>query len=426
MENAEVKALRTLIERFLNERLQTKIEKLQPDDPKRDVHQQQYLRETWLANAAQRVSALQLATHIIKATHPAIKGATSLYCAPSSLQERPELGSHALSHAFSEDVTVANAAHLDVYAFLKLKHGDITLLSRALEGDEELAAAFSDDQDQGREWIQAFAAIARPRDTEASHTLAKQVYWLVGEDPTRDQDYHLLAPLYATSLAHRVFQTINEHRFADEAKAARKARRERAYSDTGYHEYPRLAVQKLGGTKPQNISQLNSERRGQNYLLASLPPNWISRDVRPPLHVESVFPRMFGRRRGARDTARELQRFLATDPPANAETRHKRDRYLETLIDELLLFTSELHSLEPGWSASPECRLNRAERLWLDPWRGEIDEDFAQQREGDEWVEEVSHRFGNWVNAQLDRQLPVGDPEHRHWMDSLREVLSHA
>ena len=424
MENVEVKALRTLIERFLNERLQTKIEKLQPDDPKRDELQQHHLRENWVAAAARRVGQLQIVTHSLKPVHPDAKG-TNLYRPPHKIPDHPEIGSHLLGNDFDEDV-VGNAAALDVYKFLKLEHEGRTLLSRALEGDEELAAAFSDEQDQGREWIQAFAAIARPRDTEASHTLAKQIFWLVGEDPTKNQDFHLLAPLYATSLAHRVYQTINEHRFADEAKAARKARRERVYSDTGYHEYPRLAVQKLGGTKPQNISQLNSERRGQNYLLASLPPNWISRDVRPPLHVESVFPRMFGRRRGARDTSRELQRFLATDPPANADTRHKRDRYLETLIDELLLFTSELHSLEPGWSASPECRLNRAETLWLDPWRGETDEDFAQRRASDEWVEEVSHRFGNWVNAQLDRQLPVGDPEHRHWMDSLREVLSHA
>ncbi|MFO8005119.1 type I-F CRISPR-associated protein Csy1, partial [Thioalkalivibrio sp.] len=217
MENAEVKALRTLIERFLNERLQTKIKKLQPDDPKWDELHQRHLREIWLANAVQRVSALQLATHVIKATHTAIKGATSLYCPPASLRKHPEVGSHILSHAFPEDVTVTNAAHLDVYTFLKLEHGGVTLLSRVLEGDEELAAAFSDDQDQGREWMQAFAAIARPRDTEASHTLAKQVYWLVGEDPTRNQDFHLLAPLYATSLAHRVYQTINKHRFADEA-----------------------------------------------------------------------------------------------------------------------------------------------------------------------------------------------------------------
>ena len=45
--------------------------------------------------------------------------------------------------------------------------------------------------------------------------------------------------------------------------------------------YASLAVQELGGTKPQNISQLNSERRGDNYLLASLPPVWKTVAVQP-------------------------------------------------------------------------------------------------------------------------------------------------
>lgn len=36
-------------------------------------------------------------------------------------------------------------------------------------------------------------------------------------------------------------------------------------------EYPNLAVQKFGGTKPQNISQLNSER-GWQQLSAGLSP----------------------------------------------------------------------------------------------------------------------------------------------------------
>ena len=40
---------------------------------------------------------------------------------------------------------------------------------------------------------------------------------------------------------------------------------------------PNLAIVQLGGSKPQNISQLTSRQGGRNYLLPSLPPK-ISQD----------------------------------------------------------------------------------------------------------------------------------------------------
>ncbi len=417
--------LRKSVEAFLTARFEAKVEKLAPDDPRYLALQQQYQRENWLADAARRVAQLQVVTHSLKAIHPDARG-TNLFRPPTELPKHPEVGSHILGSGFNEDV-VGNAAALDVYKFLKVEHGGRTLLSRVLADDDELSAAFSDDLDQGLEWLRAFARIVEPRGTEASHTRAKQVYWLVGEDPTVDTDFHLLAPLYATSLAHVVYQTINDHRFSEEAKASRKARREGEYSETGFHEYPNLAMQKLGGTKPQNISQLNSERRGENYLLASLPPNWVSQDLRPPVSVHTVFSRsFFERRTGVWRTVTALNRFLASQPPPNIETRKTRDEYLHELVDELLLYAAELHTLEPAWSASPECRLNRFEALWLDPGRVEFDPDFANERENEEWVDEVSHRFGNWLNGRLKHHLPVGDPEFLHWKDSLREVLLHA
>ncbi|EPC00314.1 hypothetical protein L861_07400 [Litchfieldella anticariensis FP35 = DSM 16096] len=422
--------LRSLIGRFLLERLEGKTEKLAPDDPKRDVLTEQFQRENWIGDAARRVGQLQVVTHSLKPIHPDAKG-TNLYAPPESLGQHVAVGSHVLPADFQGDV-VGNAAALDVYKFLKLEHQGKSLLERVLEDDTELAAALSDDPVQAREWMQAFAAITEPRGSETSHTRAKQLYWLVGDDPTADSDYHLLAPLYATSLAHQVFQTINEDRFGEAAKAARQARRDNAESETGYHDYPELAVQKLGGTKPQNISQLNSERGGNNYLLASLPPSWKSREVKEPLHTESIFPR-FGRRREVQWLIRGLRKLLELDPSPNVQTRERRDEYVWALIDELVLFASQYHPLEPGWSAKPECRLVEAEALWLDPYRGEDDQAFAERREQGEWVEEVRHRFANWLNGRLQDVLPVGDAEHHYWMaqlkkklDALQEVLPHA
>lgn len=417
MPNSSSKEIRTLIETFLRERFDTKAEKLAEDDPKRQALVEQFAFEAWIDNAARRVSQLQVVTHSLKPIHPDAKG-TNLYVPPETLKRHNLVGSHALPDDFLADV-VGNAAALDVYKFLKLEHDGKSLLERVLEEDVELASALSEDPAQAREWIRAFAAITEPRGEAASHANAKQLYWLAeGDDPVDDQAYHLLAPLYATSLTHRVFQTINEDRFGEPAKLARDARRKNLASEIGYHDYPNLAVQKLGGTKPQNISQLNSERGGNNYLLASLPPNWVSREVRVPLGTDSVFPR-FGRRREVHQLVNDLRRFLESNPDPTYETRDLRDDLNAALMDELMVFSMEFHRLPPGWSDDPKCRLAIEEVYWLDPGRAELDEAFHQARRETDWTGELRRRFANWLNQRLDRKLPVGDTEHRHWDKAL-------
>ncbi len=423
------RGLRAAMELFLQQRLDGKLEKLSDDDPKREALQAQFQFETWVSNAAARASQIQLVTHSLKPIHPDAKG-TNFYVSPTELERPGLVSSGVLGNAFQGDV-VGNAAALDVYKFLKVEHDGKSLLERVLEGDSELGPALSDDADQARSWMDAFAGLVEPRDGAASHTKAKQVYWLVGDDPCRNDHYHLLAPLYATSLAHRVFLTINQDRFGDAAKEARKARYKQEPCGWGYRDYPNLAVQKMGGTKPQNISQLNSERGGNNYLLASLPPVWESPEVREPLRTDSVFPR-FGRRKEVRWLVNGLCRFLEKDPEAVVATRGRRDAYTDALIDELVLFASEFHVLEPGWSDKSECRLNEAEALWLDVYRVEDDEVFAARRESEDWPAEVRHRFANWLNRELNRRLPMGDEVHQHWtarmkgkLDALQEVLPH-
>lgn len=424
---SERSELRLLIEQFLRARFEAKAENLPANDPRRDTLASQFEFETWVADAARRVGQLQLVTHSLKAIHPDAKG-TNLYAAPHTLHAHDAVGTHVLGDDFQADV-VGNAAALDVYKFLRLEHNGKALIERVLENDAELRAALHEDREQAQTWMQLFAAIIEPGDDFASHGRAKQVYWLVGEDPTVDSDYHLVAPLFPTSLMQRVYETINEDRFGDSAKQARQARREGKFSPTGYHDYPNLAVQKLGGTKPQNISQLNSERGGSAYLLASLPPNWVSKPVKAPLFTESVFPR-FGRRREVRWWVSSLRRLLVSEPSRNRETRNKRDEYVQAIIDELVNFGSAYALLEPGWSASPDCRLAEAEALWLDSYRE--DADFLMLRAQNQWVEEIQHRFANWLNYQLVDALPVGDAEHQFWaaqlaahLDELREVFAH-
>jgi len=414
---------RAAIGAFLQERLQAKLDKLKPDDPQREEVIASFVSEVWLANAAKRVEQIQAVTHSLKPIHPDARG-TNLYVEPSALPRLAELGSHALGQHFVGDV-VGNAAALDVYKLLKLEVNGRTLLAALLAQDADALAALHTDPAQAQALRDAFVSLTQPRaEGPSSHTLAKQLYWLTGSDACADADYTLLAPLYATSLAHAVHAQVQEDRFGDANKAARQARREQKAHDGVFHDYPGLAVQNMGGTKPQNISQLNSERRGMNYLLSSLPPRWEASAVRMPVHAESVFDRLFIARPDVRRTLRALRQFLESEPEANLATRQRREALLDTLLDELVALAAELQQLlPPGWTCDDErfAKLDYEQKLWLDPLRAERPEEaqFARDWLWMDWPSAIGKSFATWLNDQLRGKLPVGDAEAREWKKEL-------
>ncbi len=413
---------RAVIEEFLLERKSARLDKLSADDPKRADLEGQFETERWLQSAARRVSQIQAVTHSLKPIHPDAKG-SNLYVYPRDLPARQEVGSHVQKENFVFDV-VGNAAALDVYKLLKLDLAGSSLLERLESGDADAEAALSDDAEQAAQLRKAFLGLIESRnDRASSHALAKQIYWLAGNDPTHNDQFHLLAPLYPTSLIHSIHSVIQNDRFGEENKAARKARSEKRAFDGAFRNYPGLAVQKLGGTKPQNISQLNSERGGVNYLLSCAPPSWRATKLRIPLKCASVVDSVFPFREGVRETVDALVRLLLSDPQRNMRTRNSVEQYVDSLIDELVQMARLFQqSLEPRWSLKDGCELNRSEQLWLDPYLAESDDKFREDWLRMDWPVEIGHRFANWLNAQLRKhRLPVGDAEHRQWE---RELLS--
>lgn len=412
-------AIRQLIAQFLQQRRDDKLEKLPPDDQKRPELFHQFIPANWLGDAAHRVAQIQAVTHSLKPIHPDARG-SSLHRPPSKIPTSLCVSTQSLGTTYEIDV-VGNAAALDVYKLLKLIHEGHSLLDLAVTGDADFAAALSDNPEKAQEWMQAFAGLAAARGKPSSHTNAKQLYWLAGIDAHDDSAFHLLAPLYPTSLVHRVYLQLQDDRFSDDAKAARAARKEGAPHARPVREYGDLAIQQLGGTKPQNISQLNSERRGNNCLLASLPPIWKSAAVRPLLGVNSLF-KVFGRRPVVKQQARALRRFLETKPPSNVDTRRRVTSWVNDLIDELLQYSAELQTLAPGWSSSADCDLPAAQRLWLDP-------DSIEHRSTTVTIndagDQVAADFARWLNSQLRDPLAVGDPEYGYWRKLASEQFGH-
>lgn len=388
---------------------------------KRQELRAKYLPATWLEGAAKRVRNIQSVTHSLKPIHPDAKG-SNLFVEPSQLPTLSELGSHALAQKFASDV-VGDAAALDVYKFLKVEVNGQTLLTALLANDDSALQALHEDAEQAQAWRDALVSLTEARaGGSSSHVRAKQLYWLTGDDACDDTQYELLAPLYATSLAHAVHGEIQEHRFGEANKAARTARRERRAHAGVFHDYPDLAVQKMGGTKPQNISQLNSERGGTNYLLSSLPPVWKPSTVRLPVGATSIFGKLFIARPEVRNTLRAMRKFLESDPVPNLTTRERRESFTDALLDELVAFAGELQQvIQPGWSKDDARFKDLAyeEMLWLDPLRAELREEaqFASDWLYMDWPAEIGKSFARWLNGQL--RQPFGDAEARQWRKEL-------
>lgn len=412
---------RQAIAAFIDERCAAKLKGL--SDAAAIEMAAKYDYHTWLADAARRVTQIQAVTHVLKATHPDARG-SSLFIEAADLVSRPEVGTHSLGNALETDI-VGNAAALDVYKFLKQEVEARRLLDWLQDDDADLLAALHDDPATAQQWAEAFKSLTRSTDALTSHRLAKQVYWSVSGEPGDDAGFHLLQPLFSSSLTHAVHQDISAALFKDSNKLARIAWRNGKPHDNSFNDYRKLIARKLGGTKPQNISQLNSERGGVNYLLASLPPQWDQNRPKEFLRIESALS-LFNRFDGVSEQVGALLELIKSKPDPTMETRIKRETIERRLGHSLAAFGLATQQLfQPGWTRDAECKLPLCEQIWLDPERADLpcrenhleaDQAFQQAFEWKEWPDEVAHRFGNWLNAILQRHgLPVGDAEHRHW-----------
>jgi len=142
-----------------------------------------------------------------------------------------------------------------------------------------------------------------------------------------------------------------------------------------------------------------------------------------PYRCKSVFNRIYSSREDVSRDVSVLLSFLNGDPPKRWETRRDREDYVSSLIGELIQMADEYHRVLPrGWSRSVKIELPEAECLWLDPYRAKIPEEseFRENWMRMDWVDSIVSRFANWLNAQLEEDLPVGDVEYRQWK---RELL---
>ncbi|GKW41402.1 type I-F CRISPR-associated protein Csy1 [Pectobacterium parvum] len=379
-------------------------EELELAEKRREIEQKHEVR-AWLTDAASRAGQISLVTHALKFTHSDAKG-SSIFSAETAADAKT-LSTATLAQPAID--AVGNAAALDVARLLQTEHDGDSLVSALQRGDHRALEALAENPEQLTQWLAGFQQVFTDRQP-SSHKLAKQIYF-----PTENGEYHLLSPLYSSSLAQALHQRINAVRFGDEAKDIRKARKDNLWHDQLDISYPNLAVQNMGGTKPQNISSLNSSRSGRSYLLSCAPPQWNSIE-KPPQQHECIFRSNGEVDYHTSDIVKSMRRFLLSVKKVqnNRDIRQQRLHYLDQLIDQLFFYVSSVQNLPSGWSA--ESELKRAQQLWLDPYRAKTDTVSRREREAGDWQKAVAYDFGRWLNRRLKHEeLIFGEVERREW-----------
>ncbi|MBD3587537.1 MULTISPECIES: type I-F CRISPR-associated protein Csy1 [Salinimonas] len=360
----------------------------------------------WLSDAANRAKQLQLVTHALKFTHSDAKG-TSLF-ANANKSASTFISTSSINNPKID--VVGNAAALDVGKLLLLESDNGKLLANFVQqNDMSPFEPFAESKAQLNDWLGGFKLAVTAKDP-TSHKLSKQLYWPV------DDDYHLVLPLYGTSLSQEIFERVQYARFSEEQKEARAARRSEKMSDIATIEFQDIAVQGFGGTKPQNISQLNSGRGGRAFLLSSSPPAWQSQQ-KPPLKVKSIFRGPFSRR--VYGQIMGLKKFLVANlnKRSDMKIRTERARRIEDIVDQLVAYGTGVRTSSPGWSSLPDCHLPLHQKLWLDPKRRDFDKEFENEFDKKEWQGLVAADFSRFLNTELEKNsdIATGDVEFMQW-----------
>ncbi|HIF9370059.1 TPA: type I-F CRISPR-associated protein Csy1 [Photobacterium damselae] len=425
------------IKTFIAERYQTKLEEKQkaydknkaaavtPEDFDRIESQflvdkekllQQFELNAWIDNAARRATKVAVATHVAKFTHSSSK-ATSFYVENGHTDLR-YLDSSCLESSIN-DIAVSDAKASPTGKLLLIEDKKQTpLWQYILNNDPTPFSYLIDDSNLITTWYSLLKEAIEPSQP-TSHIFNKQIYF-----PISDNKYHLLAPLYSSSLAQVLFDAVQYSRFSQEMKAIREAKRHNDFHPQPLIAYPNLAVTVSGGFKPQNVSQLNNKRSGKTYLFSAAPPNWQAQN-KPPLGLDSILQHRdiyYHTQEPITRLTQFLIKLNAASTESNMRIRHYIVNTVDEVIDQILLVAAKWQQLPAGWSDKSDLPL--AQRRWLDPNNSQWD------RFDEHWQQVIAENVGLWlkdkVNKGSQNHFTLGQIEAMEWqkqcLNALQEI----
>ncbi|OYQ75535.1 type I-F CRISPR-associated protein Csy1 [Wohlfahrtiimonas sp. G9077] len=353
----------------------------------------------WVSDAAKRAKQLYMTTHPCKFSHPSSKSTPIIATASARNDGYVRTGN---IHAVTTADVYGNAAALDVYKFLMLPLTDDCTVIEGFETRHPLLVQYIEslglDFD---EMAKEFLEIKADDGALKTDGLLKQVYFPLGDD-----HYHLLSVLTSSNTLLRVKTEIDEMRFSEFSKAARKARREGKWHEP-YQDLLDLTMLSHGGTKPQNISSINNQMAGKVYLLPSLPPKLTKRTVRLPT-TDFFKQTLYLKKEHARFKA--LHRFVKQDYNTH-EIRAMIARIINGIIDAILRKAYQVRGSMPAkWSEDEHYQnLPKVQKIWLDA-------QYAKERQEDDWQQEISKIITKCIVSEyelVDRAHKLDEPARK-------------
>ena len=397
-----------VIQNFLSERkeswLKKKIDSKTTAEQDRELTleaNELFMLATWLPDAAKRAKQLSLVSHPAKFSHPSAKTSSIIANAEKNADGFVRTGNTA-----NQLDVFGNAAAMDVYKFLSLTLADGQTVINHLEQQTPAIQQQFTLPDVSYTELAASLLSIKSTDTDKAVTsdIVKQVYFPVSED-----SYNLLSVLTPSSLMFTLKQRINALRFSDEAKVAREAKKNNQHYDGELAEIYSLTVIGFGGTKPQNISVLNSQNYGTAYLLESLPPILKKRSINPPKN--NFFSNSL-RLKDFQEDFDQLHKQLSSDTN-NIHVRNKRDWLIKDIIYQVADKLWQIRFLDAGWSTSDNYQnLSPQQKTWLD----QAYKDTRQQQT--DWQGDIKTALARWLSnsykiSQGDKALSIDDDRYK-------------
>ena len=247
------------------------------------------------------------------------------------------------------------------------------------------------------------------KEPEATDTHLRQVYF-----PIAEGKYHLLSVMPSSSLAlemYRRIRAINGHKIGCYNKKSE------TYGQP-CEEITELTKISFGGTKPLNISALNSRCRGKTYLLSSLPPSLPARKIRLP---KSDFFRESIWYKQQSSALYRLHAYMKQDRNT-IEIRQAIHDLVDEMISAVLFAAYQIRAEKIGWNEEEAySQLPTAQKIWLD-------DAYAEERKETSWADDISSSFARWVIRSYEKLLgedaiKLGDAEHGFIKKQMETVL---
>lgn len=345
----------------------------------------------WLPDAAKRAGQISISTHPCTFSHPSSRKNKNGYVTPIIADaKRQNDGLLRSGNVEVESDALGNAAALDVHKFLNLEMSDGQILIKHIELESQLAKSLLTVENHRYESLRDgfLKMISSSNDLVTSEKI-KQVYF-----PVKD-DYEQLSILSNSGIMYHLKKRIDTMRFGDEVKEKRDKRKKGEYSESGYSEIYGLTTIGFGGTKPQNISVLNSKNGGKAYLLRSMPPVLKKREIYFP---KSNFFEESIRAWEVSEIFDVLHRIASTDYN-NVDIRDARIRRYGQLMDKVIEKMWSLRLVSSEQYYEKNSKLKSHQKIWLS-------HEYEEERENDDvWLDKLENDITDWIIKSYEKRI---------------------